>query len=300
MHVFLTGASGYVGTATARALVAAGHQVSGLCRSASAAARVAGTGATPVLGDLAAPDAWAPAAAARHDAFVHAGFEYRADGSEADDVDRRAVAGMLAALAGRGGARLVYTSNAFLLADLTPRRDTPPLDEAVDPARATRPGRWRLDVERQVLDAGGAVVRVGAVYGGHGGSFPDVFAHAARTRTLAWVGAGDNRWSTIHHDDLAALYRTILEHDGAGVFHGVDGAPLTTRELMTIVARAVGDDVRAAGATPDEARALPYHASVLAVDLAMVTPRARALPWAPRVASFADGAAATWAALQRA
>lgn len=299
-NVFITGATGYVGTAIARALRAAGHSVSALCRSPAAAARAKDAGLNPVLGDLRAPGSWA-AVAAEHGAIVHAAFEYRTDGSEADDLDRRTVDVLLAASASGHCRHLVYTSNAFLLADLAGPRGSL-VDEAVDISRATRPGSWRLDVEQAVLAATGerrtAVVRLGAVYGGDGGSLPSLFEHAERTRTLEHVGDGENRWSLIHHDDLAALYRAILAHGACGVFHGVDGVPLSIREMMQIVAAAVGPDVVVRGCPAERApERLPYYASVLEADLAMDTTRARALGWAPRVESFASGAAATYAAL---
>jgi nucleoside-diphosphate-sugar epimerase len=195
-----------------------------------------------------------------------------------------------------------------LLADIPPRDDgadgaDATVDESIDIARAVRPGTWRLDVERRVIDAGGgdlatAVVRVGAVYGGVGGSFPDLFHHARTTGTLGHVGDGANRWSLIHRDDLADLFATIVERDGRGVFHGVDGAPLAMREIMALVARGAaahrGGAVDVHGVAPDQARSeLPYYASVLACDLAMVTPRARALGWMPTIASFRDGVVAT-------
>jgi nucleoside-diphosphate-sugar epimerase len=297
MRIFVTGATGYVGSALAARLVRAGHAVTGLVRSAAAAERLAPQ-VQPVVGNLREPKSYA-GAAAEHDAIVHAGFEYRADGSEASDVDQRAVSALIEAAAGGACCRFVYTSNGFLLAGLSDGT----IDETVDMARSTHPGRWRLGVEQQVLDAARdrlatAVVRVGAVYGGAGGtggSFPDFFLHAQQTRSIAYVGDGANRWSLIYLQDLVELYRAILERDGRGVFHGVDGAPAPMREVMDAVARAVGDDVVATGTNAERARAeLPYHASVLERDLAMVTPRARALPWTPQLASFRDGAAVAW------
>ncbi len=293
MRVFVTGATGYIGSALAGGLVRAGHTVTGLVRSAVAAERLAQLHVQAIVGNLREPGSYAPAAA-EHDAIVHTAFEYREDGSEASDVDEGAVTGLLAAAAGGRCQRVVYTSNAFLLANLA----GPPLDETVEPTRSTHPGRWRLGVEQRVLDAGNerlatSVVRVGAVYGGAGGSFPDFFRHALQTRSIAYVGEGANRWSLIYLQDLAELYRAILEHDGRGVFHGVDGAPTPMREVMQAVARASGADVVAASMDAGRAAAeLPYHAPVLERDLAMLTPRARALPWTPRFASFHDGAEA--------
>lgn len=289
MRVFVTGATGYVGSAVAARLRDGGHEVTGLARSDAAAARLAAAGVAPVVGELRTPASYVDAVA-DHDAVIHAAFEYRADGSEADDVDQLAVGGLIEAMHRGGRCRqLVYTSNAFLLSGLGV------VNEDIDLARATRP-RWRLDVERRVLAAGRddvatAVVRVGAVYGGAGGSFPGFFEHARATGSIAYVGDGSNRWSLIHRDDLAALYGAIVERGGRGVFHGVDGTPLTMREVMTLVARASGDHVEVRSVSPEQASALPYHASVLMCDLAMDTARARALGWAPSVASFRDGAA---------
>jgi nucleoside-diphosphate-sugar epimerase len=195
MRVLLTGASGYIGSALASRLLAGGHAVTGLARSEAAAARLASADVVPLRGELRAPESWV-AAVAEHAAIVHAAFEYHADGSEATEVDEQATAALVTAARGGGRCRrLIYTSNAFLLSDLGV------IDETVDFSRAAR-GRWRLDLEGRVLAAGDddlatSVLRVGAVYGGDGGSFPDFFRHARAHGSIAWIGDGTNRWSLI-------------------------------------------------------------------------------------------------------
>src|SRR5512135_16660 len=92
MRIFLTGASGYVGTALLEAFVRAGHQVTGLVRHSENAAKVAGRGGIPLCGDLLEPPSYGPAAAG-HDVFIHAAF----DGTRGAEADRVALDTLIAA-----------------------------------------------------------------------------------------------------------------------------------------------------------------------------------------------------------
>ncbi|MEK7366383.1 MAG: NAD(P)H-binding protein, partial [candidate division NC10 bacterium] len=99
MRIFITGGTGYIGSAIVRALVEAGHSVTGLVRSPEKEAALRGLGATPVCGDLKEPSAYMDVAA-EHDAAIHAAFEY---GDRGADVDRMAVETLLAAASAGAG-----------------------------------------------------------------------------------------------------------------------------------------------------------------------------------------------------
>ncbi len=303
-RVFLTGASGYVGGAVARALLARGVAVAALVRSPAAAGRRP-PGAAPIPGDLRDPAAWLPAARAC-DAVVHAAFEYDAAGREAPDADATAVDALLAE-AGAGGPlrHVVYTSNAFLLGD----HPAGEVDEStpLEPARLARTPR--LATEARVLARGdvGAAVRVGAVYGtGAGGTIPHVFAALAGGGALPALEHRRTRWSLVHLDDLAGLYVRLLERGARGVFHGTDGAPMPVADVVRHARAALAQLGPAAagpvaGATPESPGVFDgEHLGRLAADVAVLPVASRALGWTPRVPSFAAGApeaARAWRAL---
>lgn len=300
MRVFVTGGSGYVGSAVVRELVRAGHAVTGLARSADAAARLERLGAAPVHGELAAPEGWASRAGGEHDATIHI-----AQDAAADDrlrADRRVVSAVVEA--GRRTAKprgFVYTSNVFLLGD----QGTAPLGEDDPLPRAGRWGAWRLEMEREVLAAAGgnvttAVLRPGQVYGGDGGTLPMMFGSARGEGAAAYVGEGRNRWSLVQRGDLALLFRLVVEARAGGIFHGVDGHPLPVGEIARLASEAAGAAGRTRGIPLDEARReWGAFAEMLALDVAAAPTRARALGWNPAHPSFVAGVAAAfreWAA----
>ena len=297
MRVFLTGGTGYVGAAVAAAFRTRGHEVTALVRSPESAAKASVAGLVPLRGSLGDPDGYA-ARAAEADVIVHAGFEYDASGAEAESVDERATAALLAA-AGRAtsapdAARsVIYTSNAFLLR----AGGGPPLSEEVDTSRPTPPS-WRFAVETRVLAASTsklttAVIRLGLVYGGNGGTGPSLFSAALRHGAPVYAGDGRSRWSCVYVHDLAVLYVRIAEARAGGVFHGVDGTPLAVHDVVDAVGRAAGLPGAPERLAPDEGRALlgEHTVDIMERDVAVSTARAIALGWKPQFASFAAGAA---------
>ncbi len=252
MHLFVTGASGYIGGAVARHLVQAGHTVTVLARSDEAAARLAAAGFTVQRGDVEHPASLAPAAAAA-DAVVHNAV---GGARGVSDVDAAALDAMLDALAGRDAALLltsglgVYAGSRAAVVD----EDTP-LDSAIPPQVP------RVRLEEQALRAADrgvrtVVLRPAHVYGrGHAGAFTRMqLDHAERTGAGAYVGEGTVPYGTVHVDDLAAAYLAALERAPAGARYNVVGSTLTTRELAGAVAHAVGAAGRTRSLTPDEAR----------------------------------------------
>lgn len=292
MRVFVTGGSGYVGSAVVEELARAGHAVTGLARSPAAAERLEERGAVPVAGELSHPEAWAGAAAGC-DAIVHLAQDGGAGDRRAAD---RATLRALVDGAGPSLRSYVYTSNAFVLGDQGPGV----LGEDDDLPREPQWGAWRLDSEGDVLAAATgalatAVIRPGQVYGGDGGTLPLLWESAADAGAAMQVGDGGNRWSMVHRGDLARLYRRVIETGARGIFHGVDGAPLTVAELTRLASEAAGADGRTNVVPLDDARRdWGGFADMLALDVGVVPVRARGLGWEPAYPSFASAAGAAF------
>lgn len=240
MRIFVTGGTGYIGTAVVKALVEAGHQVSGLARSKSSALQIEALGGRALAGDLEDPASFQRAVAA-HDAVVHMAFE---PGPRGADVDHQALRALLdAARSGGGPKALVYTSGVLVLGDTG---DDPAYEDASTAGALTvvawRPGHERLTLGAATEALATAVIRPGFVYGGAKGLLSGFFESAVREGAAAYVGDGANRMALVHRDDLARLYRLVVERKGRGVFHGVDGAAPRVVELVRSASEAAGRD----------------------------------------------------------
>jgi nucleoside-diphosphate-sugar epimerase len=295
MRVFLTGASGYIGSAVARELVRAGHEVTGMHHSAGTADVVRAAGATPVRGDIADPATYAESAA-EHDVLIHLAADpenqVAADAAAVDTLIEAARSHMIR------DAHLIYTSGCWALGDTggMPADEDYPLDHPAEIAA------WRSANEERVLgmpgegsDLTATVIRPGYVYGGVSGLVTPLFASAAETGAARFVGDGENRWSMIHRNDLATLYLRVVEERAPGIFHGVDDSP--TR--LVDVARAASEAAGAGGETEsvplEEARrSLGPVADALLLDQTIVTRRAEEVGWRPAYPSFVAGAGAAW------
>lgn len=293
MEIFLTGASGYLGLAVAQAFRRAGHRVSGLARSATAAETLMRHEVAPVLGTLELPERYREAAA-RADVIVHLAVDYAADTAAVDAQTVRALLGV--AVEAREPKRLLYTSGVWVYGDTGP--------SAADETQPLRPPgavAWRPAVERLVLEMSGVrgtVLRPGVVYGGRGGLTGMWFA-GATAGELRLAGDGTNRWAMVHVEDLADAYVRAAEVDVAGVvFNLTDETAMTQGAL----ARAAGDVAGYRGAltptTPAEASAqLGPLAEALGLDQHVSSAQARhLLGWRPRHAGFAAEAITYYAA----
>jgi len=235
VRVFITGASGYLGAAATRALAGRGHTALGLARSKRAAEAVTACGGTPVPGSLRDLDLLT-ATAATVDAVLHLGYDPQ--DPAAGDIDAAAVAALLTGAP--RNAPVVYGSATVVYGD-TGRE---PIDDD-PPARVPPFVQQRVDTEQRVLTASGvqgAVVRPVLVHG-HGGSPPLLaLLQAARFRGVSrWPDAGDNHWSTVHVDDVAALYTRMIERPAGGrAVNAASGNTLPVRRLAQAVGSAVG------------------------------------------------------------
>lgn len=289
MKIFVTGSTGYVGSAVVRALVKAGHQVTGLFFSPDKEALLKSFGAAAVKGSLDAPQEWEERAA-EHDAILHTGFVRTANPAESD---RRAVEAMLSAAKVKNLTRcFVYTSGVWVLGN-TGAKGADESGTTNHPADAVS---WRPSMEEFVLNAGTeklstAVIRPGLVYGGKAGILAMLWGSALKDGAAQYVGEGQNHWPLVHREDLAQLYRLVAEKAAKGVFHGVDNHPLKVLEVAQAVSRAAGKNGAVKSWPLAEAqKQLGPFAEALALEQKVTTKRSLELGWKPSYPSFLNSA----------
>lgn len=236
MRIFLTGATGYIGSAIVPLLLDAGHQVLGLSRSDKADHALAAAGAEAhrgTLDDLASLRRGAAAA----DGVIHAGFVHDfTDFAAACATDRRAIETLGAALLGTSKPLVVTSGTMALPAGRMGTETT-----AADPHSAAGP---RVASEEAVLALAAqgvhaSIVRLSpSVHGAGDHGFIATLVGLAREKGVAaYLGDGQNRWPTVHRLDAAQLFRLALEQGATGArYHGVaeEGVPLRT------IAEAIG------------------------------------------------------------
>lgn len=248
MRIFVTGSSGWIGSAVVQELLVAGHDVVGLARSDVAASKVAASGATVWRGDLDDAAGLARAAEAS-DGVIHLAFQHEVawggDFGAAGAADRRAVEAMGAALAG-SGRPLVLASG---LLGLAIGRGATEADGLV-PGEIVRanPAGVRAATALLALSLRGVGVRSSVVRyaptvhgdGDHG--FVAGLVGAARRHGVAeHVGDGSNRWPAVHRDDAARLTRLAVEAaPGGSVLHAVHEEGVPYREIAETIGRHLG------------------------------------------------------------
>jgi nucleoside-diphosphate-sugar epimerase len=283
MQVFLTGATGSIGMPLTRRLVSLGHQVRGLARTRRAAETLRKLGAEPVAGNL-DNAALLRQAAREADAVIHTAFTWD---PRAAAVETGATGAFLDALAGTGKT-LITTSGAAVLGDT----GAFPAEETARPDPAS-PLAWRAALEGRVLAAKGirsVVVRPSLAYGPQGHRIVNALRERSRAAGAGlYIGEGWNRWSTVHVDDLAALYALALEKaPAATLFHAASGTT-TMRGLAEAISRSLGFGGAIRTWAVEEARAAIPSAAALAQNLAVSAERAvRLLGWEPSGPSLAE------------
>jgi nucleoside-diphosphate-sugar epimerase len=272
VKVFLTGATGYIGSAIAEALQAAGHAVLGLARSPEAEENLREHDVEPASGDLTKPDTLVNAVRAS-EAVIHAGT------TNNGVQDSAAVGAMLKAREG-SAKPFIYTSGIWVLGDTGGQ-----IADEESPVNPAALVAWRPALEQLVIKSGGVVIRPAIVYG-RGGGIPAGFVQAAREQGVAkYVGDGENRWPFVHVEDLADLYAHALERGESGaLFHAVDGPSVRVKEVAEAASFA-GDGAGRIEAWPlEQARgALGALADALVLDQQVSAEKARKLlGWMPR------------------
>ncbi len=295
LRVFVTGATGYLGSAIVRELVAAGHEVTGMTRWAEKTLDVKDLGARAVVGDIKSSDTFRRVAA-KHDVLIHVAAE---GSKETAMADRGAVDALLWAARqherekGEPPRCVIYTSGCWILGETGdgPADEDAPIDH---PAKLVA---WRPAHERQVLEAATedvatAVIRPGMVYGGGRGLISALFAAAERDGAAEIVGDGTNRWSPVHVGDVARLYRLVAEARARGIFHCTEGAGTPVIELARAASRAAGREGAVRHVPLDEAReTMGPLADALALDQVIVSNRSeRELGWRHEHPRFVESA----------
>jgi nucleoside-diphosphate-sugar epimerase len=278
VQVFLTGATGYIGSAVAEALCHAGYAVVGLARSEDQARVLAANGLGAHAGDLRDPASVAEGAH-EGDAVIHAGFAAGADGGQTDRAAVEAILGELSQL----NRPFVYTSGCWVLGNTG--------DKIADEDSPLAPAplvAWRPAVEQLVLAAAqqgvqGVVIRPAVVYGRGGGLVRMLLDSAREYGAARMIGDGDNRWSFVHVDDLADLYVRALGAASGTLLFASHGPAVRVREVAEAAGRAAGRDGAVEAVPLDEARrSIGPMVGGLALDQQISGERAmRVLGWRP-------------------
>ncbi len=259
MRVFVTGASGWIGSAVVPELLGAGHEVVGLARSEASARRLEAAGAGVRRGDIDDPDDLADAAA-DSDGVVHLAFQHEEAWSgnfaAAAAADRRAVEAMGQSLAG-SDRPLVLASGTLALTAGRPATE----DDGLVPTPAVRsnPAGRRAATALLALSLRGIGVRSSVlrlpptVHGdGDHGFIAGLVATARQRGVAGYVGDGSNRWPAVHRSDAARLARLAVESAPAGtVLHAVADEGVPFRQIAEALGRHL--DVPATSLTPDAA-----------------------------------------------
>jgi len=280
MRIFVTGGTGYIGSAVVRHLARAGHAVTCLVRSPERLAHAQSLGATGVVGNVQTPASYA-SVAQEQDAAVHLAFNY---GEEAAAADRSAVDTLLSAAHAAGKPyAVVYTSGVLVLGPAGPA----PAYEDASTAQAIF-NTWRPGHERVVLAANSAVlattvIRPGWVYGGREGLAAGYFESAVKEGAAAFVGDGKNRMPLVQREDIAELYRLVLEKRVSGIFHGVEDGAGRVADYAAAASHAAGKKGAVHSIPLAEAKKMlgPW-AEALCADQWVGSRRAQSLGWKPR------------------
>jgi nucleoside-diphosphate-sugar epimerase len=290
MRIFVTGASGFIGSATVRELLGAGHQVAGLCRSDAQADALAAVGATPLRGSLEDLDILRRGAETSdgviHTAFIHDFSNF----AHSCAVDQRAIATIGDVLAGSNRPFAVTSGTPHVTGRVSTEDDVGERQNPVSSLRAPAEDMTIALAERGVRSS---LVRLprsvhGISDGGWKGGFSGhVLAMARAKGVSAYIGDGTQRWPAVHRLDAARLFRLAVESAPAGCrLHAVNDEGVPMRELAAAIGRRLGLPVVAkSGGEATE------HFSFLAFIGAFDQPASSAktrelLGWVPREAGL--------------
>ena len=282
MQVFLTGATGYIGSAVLDAIIKGGHRVTALVRDPEKAERLLAKGATPIIGELGLPKTYVDAVKSA-DAVVHTALETlpRGIAKEKEALDIMLGAQTEASLADSKARVFICTSSIWVLGRTVKAAEE---DAPLEPLPYSE---WRPAHEDRVLSAFSAslrtvVVRPGIVYGGGRGIVSDLIKDALNG-LIRVVGPGKNRWPCIYAHDLGVLYLRILETPTAtGIIHATDESDERVMDIAEAIAAQVPQRPDIRNVPIAEARKkLGTYADALAMDQKVRSTKARSLGWEP-------------------
>ncbi|GBQ42798.1 3-beta hydroxysteroid dehydrogenase [Komagataeibacter saccharivorans] len=271
MHVFVTGATGWIGSAVVQDLIGAGHQVTGLARNDEKAARLAASGATVLRATLDDLDALKNAAS-EADAVIHTAFNHDfSKFPESAAQDQRVIEALGSALEGSERPLLVTSGLSGLPAGAT-ETDLP------DPASPRRSEA----AARAMKERGVRVATIRLAPSVHGisdhGFIPIVIRLAREKGVSAYIGDGQNKWSGVYRPDAAKVYRLVLEQGVTEpVYHAVADEAVPFRDIASVIGRRLSLPVE-----PREREHFGWFANMAAANMAASSVRTRALlGWNP-------------------
>lgn len=293
MRVFVTGASGWIGSAVVPELTAAGHRVTGLARSEASAAALESAGVDVLPGNLDDLDALRRVAATS-DSVIHLAFKhdiaFAGDFQGAADADRRAVETFGEALAGTGRPLLIASG----MLGIAPGRVATERDERtghMGGGLQTRLATAQLTISLATRDVRASVVRLPPTVHGRGDNgFMAFLVRIARAKGVSgYIADGSQRWPAVHRTDAARLFRLALETAPAGsVLHANAEEGVPVRAIAEAIGRHL--NVPVTTISPDDAA---DHFGFLAGFLGMDGPASSALTrellgWQPREPGLID------------
>lgn len=281
MRVFVTGATGFVGSAIVNELIAAGHKVIGLARSDAGAKSLAAAGADVHRGSLDDLESLRSGAAAAegviHTAFIHDFSKFH----ENCEIDRRAIEALGSPLV--GSDRILIVTSGTGIANARPgllsTEDDTPVSSKVFPRSATEEAAASVAAHGVRV----AIVRLPQVHNTVKQGLVTYAIHLAREKGVsAYVGDGRNRWPAAHVLDTARLYRLALEKAEPGArYHAVAEEGVVVREIATTIGR--GLEVPVVSIAPEEAAGhFGWLAAFVGWDIPASSAQTRAkLGWNP-------------------
>ncbi|MBE9136205.1 SDR family oxidoreductase [Nodosilinea sp. LEGE 07088] len=269
MRVFITGATGFVGSAIVPELLNAGHQVLGLARSDQGAKSLIAAGAEAHRGDLKDLESLRHGAA-MSDGVIHAAFNHDfSKFAENAEVDRRAIEVIGEVLEG-SDRPLIVTSGLPLTPDrLTTEDDVPPSGLGETPRVSEQ-----MAISMVARGVRASVVRMSQAHNRDKQGLATYMIEIAREKGIsAYVGTGLNRWSAVHRLDVAPLYRLALEQGSAGArYHAIAEEGVPVREIAEAIGR--GLKIPVVALSPEEAAS---HFGWLGFPVSMDAPASSAL-----------------------
>ncbi|SFW78069.1 SDR family oxidoreductase [Chitinophaga sancti] len=262
MRVFMTGATGFIGSAIVKELLKAGHHPIGLARTEAAAQKLVAAGVEVHRGELEDLES-IKSGAAKADAVIHTGFIHDfANFKKSCELDRKVIEALGEVVKGP----IVVASGTALIArgTVTTERDQPLVNADVLPRVATE------EAVAAVVAGGGnaSLVRLTPTVHGDGdqGFIPIVINAAKKGGGAFYIGEGQSRWPAVHRDDAARLFVLAVEQSTPGaIYHAVAEEGITTKELAGVMAKQLNIPLKSISAE-EAAAAMGFFGMMWSMD----------------------------------